>query len=100
MFLFPGAHGNGTAHTMGRLFGVRDVALGALALTTDDPRASARLHRVTACVDAGDAVAGVILLRSGEATPGSLALLAAAAPAAVSGVLIAAAEDERASAQG
>ncbi len=101
IFLFPQADDNATARTMGRLFGVRDIAIGAIALAVDaDPKASARFHRVTACVDAGDAVAATLMLRGGTANAASIALLAAAVPAAVSGVLIAKAEDERAASQG
>lgn len=97
LFLFPAEDDNPTARTMGRLFGVRDAVLGAIALSTSEPKASARLHRMTACVDAGDAVAGAILLRSGKARGGAIMVLVAAISATVSGVLIAKAEDERAS---
>lgn len=97
LFLFPQADDNSTARTMGRLFGVRDAALGALALTTTDPKVSAHLHRVTACVDAGDAVAGGLMLRSGRAKGASIAMLGVAVSAVISGLLIARGEDERAS---
>lgn len=100
IFLFPEGDDNVTARTMGRLFGVRDTAIGVIALASDsDPKASARLHRIVACVDAGDAVAAALMLRTGKANGASIALLAAAVPAAISGVMIAKAEDQRAAAQ-
>lgn len=58
LFGFPSDHDNGTARAMGRLFGVREIVLGAMVLKLqDDPRIAPDLYRLNACVDAGDAAA-------------------------------------------
>lgn len=83
---FPEEQDNPTARLMGRLFAVRDVALGALvlALRDDDPRAARFVYRLNAFVDAGDAasMATAVIAREGiDRAALSSALIAA--PAAV-----------------
>jgi hypothetical protein len=53
---FPAEQDSASARLMGRLFGVRDVALGALVWKARNDPAFARFsYRLNACVDAGDA---------------------------------------------
>lgn len=82
---FPTDHDNPTARLMGRLFGVRDVALGVLVLTMpDDPRIARSIFHLNAAVDAGDAasMAAAVVGRQGiDRAALSSALLAV--PAAV-----------------
>jgi hypothetical protein len=53
---FPRDHDNPTARLMGRLFGVRDVALGVLVWRfKDDPVVAPWVYRFNAAIDAGDA---------------------------------------------
>ena len=55
---FPREHDNPTARLMGRLFGVRDVALGVLVWRfKDDPAVAPWVFRFNADIDAGDATA-------------------------------------------
>lgn len=55
---FPRDHDNATARLMGRLFGVRDLALGVLVWRfKDDPAVAPWIFRFNAAVDAGDAAA-------------------------------------------
>lgn len=71
---------------MGRLFGVRDIALGAgtlSALQADDPGA-ARWVAVSAAADAADAVTAVVW-REELGREGVLATLALAIPALLGG---------------
>ena len=98
LFAFPPEHDNGSARTMARLFGVRDIGLGTLALhLADDPKISRQLHRVIACVDGGDAAAGLVALARREGVDrGALGLVLVATFAAAIGLHIARAEDERA----
>lgn len=65
---FPTDHDNPTARLMGRLFGVRDVALGVLVLSLhDDPRVARSIYHLNAAVDAGDAasMAAAVVGRQG-----------------------------------
>ena len=65
---FPQAHDSATARLMGRLFGVRDVALGLLVWRVrEDPALSRVAFALNACVDAGDVAAATVPLarRSG-----------------------------------
>lgn len=64
---FPQAQDSATARLMGRLFGVRDVALGVLVWRVrEDPALSRFVYRLNACVDAGDiAAAAVPVIRRG-----------------------------------
>jgi Domain of unknown function (DUF4267) len=58
MFGFPTDHDNGTARALGRMFGAREIVLGAMVLKLqDDPRVAPDLYRLNAAVDAGDAAA-------------------------------------------
>jgi len=53
---FPAAHDNPTARLMGRLFGVRDIGLGALvAMHLDDPAALRKAFWLNLAMDLGDA---------------------------------------------
>jgi len=53
---FPAAHDNPTARLMGRLFGVRDVGLGALVvMNLHDPAALRRAFWLNLAMDLGDA---------------------------------------------
>lgn len=53
---FPREQDSPTARLMGRLFGVRDIALGALAWRgRDEPEMSRYIYKLNAWVDAGDA---------------------------------------------
>jgi hypothetical protein len=53
---FPRDHDNATARLMGRLFGVRDVALGVLVWRfKDDQEVAPWAYRFNAAIDAGDA---------------------------------------------
>lgn len=83
---FPGAQDNPTARLMGRLFAVRDIALGALVLglREDDPAAARFVYKLNAAVDAGDAasMAAAIIGRQGI-DRAALSSAAIAAPAAV-----------------
>ncbi len=62
---FPQAHDSATARLMGRLFGVRDVALGVLVWRVRADRELSRFaYRLNACVDVGDmAAAGLPVVR-------------------------------------
>lgn len=62
---FPEAHDNPTARLMGRLFGVRDIGLGALVvMSLGDPVALRRAFWLNLAMDLGDAaVIGVPLAR-------------------------------------
>lgn len=58
---FPAAHDSATARLMGRLFGVRDVALGVLVWRVREDRALSRFaFQLNAWVDAGDIAAAAI----------------------------------------
>src|ERR1700742_2399112 len=86
VFGFPGAHDNATARAVGRLFGVRDVALGllVLGLPEDNPRAAASIYKLNALL-AGAApltAAGALVKREGI-DRAALATAAVATPAAV-----------------
>lgn len=55
---YPQDQNSPTARLMGRLFGVRDIALGALVWhIRDDPVHARYVYRLNAWVDAGDATA-------------------------------------------
>jgi len=55
---FPPEQDSPAARLSGRLFGVRDVALGALVWRTrDEPSLARYVYRLNAWVDAGDATA-------------------------------------------
>lgn len=64
---FPQAQDSPSARLMGRLFGVRDVALGVLVWRVREDRALSRfVFKLNACVDAGDiAAAAVPVVRRG-----------------------------------
>jgi hypothetical protein len=64
-FGFPTDHDNATARALGRLFGVRELVLGALVLHFEnDPRVAGYIYRLQAGVDAGDATSlGVALVK-------------------------------------
>lgn len=58
MLGFPASHDNATSRLMGRLFGVRDVGLGVLALwALQHPEALPFVLLFNAAMDAGDLVA-------------------------------------------
>lgn len=58
LFGFPREQDSPTSRLMGRLFGVRDVALGALVLQArGEPESAGYVFRLNAAVDAGDAAA-------------------------------------------
>lgn len=58
---FPADHDSATARLMGRLFGVRDVALGVLVWRVRGDRELSRFaYRLNAGVDAGDIAAAAI----------------------------------------
>lgn len=60
---FPRAHDSATARLMGRLFGIRDIALGVLVWRVREDRALSRFaYTLNACVDAGDIAAAAIPL--------------------------------------
>jgi hypothetical protein len=85
LFGFPTAHDSGTARAMGRLFGVREVVLGALVLRLkDDPRVARTVFQLNACVDAGDAASmGIALVhRDGIDRAALMTLLVATGAAA------------------
>lgn len=68
LFGFPTDHDNGTARAMGRLFGVRELVLGALVLSLhEDSRVARTVFQLNACVDAGDAasMAAALVHRDG-----------------------------------
>jgi Domain of unknown function (DUF4267) len=62
---FPRQHDSATARLMGRLFGIRDVALGVLVWQVREDRELSRFaYKLNAWVDAGDmAAAAAPLLR-------------------------------------
>ncbi|HMJ03452.1 MAG TPA: hypothetical protein VK506_10950 [Conexibacter sp.] len=62
---FPRAHDNPSARLMGRLFAVRDIALGVLTWQVrDDPVLLRHAFRINAAIDASDmTVAALPLLR-------------------------------------
>lgn len=79
--------GNPQLPFMTRLFGVREVALGAVTLLSSG---TARRDLVAAgvLVDLGDAVASVVSYRTGEVSPlGAAPLLAVALGAAAAGAV-------------
>jgi hypothetical protein len=60
---FPRAHDNPSARLMGRLFAVRDIALGVLTWQVRDNRELLRhAFRINAAIDASDMTAGVFPL--------------------------------------
>jgi hypothetical protein len=70
-----------------RLFGARDVALGVLTLVAP-PSQRLALVKAGIAIDAADAGAGVLALRSGAVSkPMGVALAAMGAAAAVTGVV-------------
>ncbi len=89
---FPADQDNATARLMGRLFAVRDIALGVLVLhlPDDDPDRAAAVYKLNAFVDAGDAasMATAIVGRQGI-DRAALASMAIAAPAAAGWVHLA-----------
>ncbi len=64
VFGFPADQDNGSARALGRLFAVRDVALGllVLGLPEDNPRVAAAVYKLNALVDGGDALTAVTAL--------------------------------------
>ncbi len=67
---FPAAHDNATARVMGRLFGIRDIALGVQVWqAAENPTRLAELAGHNAMVDAGDAaiLVGAMITRKGIA---------------------------------
>jgi len=91
LFAYPSEQDNPTARTMARLFGVRDIALGALVLRyAAEPEIARTLHRVNALVDVGDASAAAIaLVRREGIDRAAIVLLAVASSAAATGVYLA-----------
>ena len=78
---FPDAHDNPTARLMGRLFGVRDIGLGALvAMHLDDPAALRNAFWLNLAMDLGDAAMIAVLLGALRVLP---ALLVIAIPVAL-----------------
>lgn len=65
-----------------RLFGARDVALGAITLMAP-PASKPALLKVGLAVDAGDAAAALLALKAGQLKPVAGAVLAGAGAAAV-----------------
>jgi hypothetical protein len=58
---FPRAHDNASARLLGRLFAVRDVALGVLTWQVrDDPVLLRHAFRVNAAIDAADAATAAL----------------------------------------
>lgn len=65
LFGFPPKHDNATARLLGRLFGVRELALAALTLLYDDePVRRPSLYRLNAAVDGSDAALGALAIVS------------------------------------
>lgn len=88
--------GNPQAPYLARLFGVRDVALGAATSQTNGD-ARRKLLTLGVAVDAADAAAAVLGARKGYFSPVTGALLAAPALAAVGmGVMALQASDQSA----
>jgi hypothetical protein len=74
---FPEAHDNATARLMGRLFGVRDIGLGAIVLANlADPAALRRALWLNLAMDLADATMIMIPLarRQGIDRPARLSL--------------------------
>jgi hypothetical protein len=60
---FPRAHDNPSARLMGRLFAVRDIALGVLTWQVrDDPVLLRHAFRINAAIDASDMTAAALPL--------------------------------------
>ncbi len=58
---FPRAHDNPSARLLGRLFAVRDVALGVLTWQVrDDPKLLRHAFRINAAIDVSDATAAAL----------------------------------------
>jgi hypothetical protein len=58
---FPRAHDNPSARLMGRLFAVRDIALGVLTWQVrDDPALLRHAFRINAAIDASDMTAAAL----------------------------------------
>jgi hypothetical protein len=83
---FPADHINPTARLFARLFGVRDIGLGVLALyALEHPAAGPFLYLFNACMDGGDVVSVLIPVVRGQglnraaALSGCLAMSAGAA---------------------
>lgn len=58
---FPGAHDNPSARLLGRLFAVRDIALGVLTWQVrDDPVLLRHAFRVNAAIDVSDATTAAL----------------------------------------
>lgn len=89
---FPGEHLNATSRTMGRLFGIREIALGVFTLGALHGNAPKRVvYMINAGVDGGDAVvfAATLLGRRGI-TRASLGSLLVAVPVAATWLKLAA----------
>ena len=82
----------GEARALARLAGTRDLAMGALALSSgDDPERLRAATRANALVDAGDALAfGIALVRRDGIDGAALRGVAAASAATVAGLWLAA----------
>jgi hypothetical protein len=77
---FPTSQDSASARLMGRLFGVRDVALGVLVLRARrDPDFARFVYRLNACVDGGDAASMAVALIGREGI--DRAALASSVPA-------------------
>jgi hypothetical protein len=85
-----GAHASHPAvRYLARSLGVRDLALGILALRTlDDPRIAPQVHTACAAADAVDALA-TVAARSQLPAAGAIGTVAIAGGAAVAGLYLA-----------
>jgi hypothetical protein len=90
MLGFPPEQDTAGARVMGRLFGVRDVALGAMVLDArDNPGELRRLCALNAAVDAGDAASfAVPIVRRQGIDQAAVAMASVALPAAASWLLL------------
>lgn len=87
---YPAAHDNATARVMGRLFGIRDIALGVQVWhAAENPTRVAELASHNAMVDAGDAaiLVGAIVTRKGIPR-GAISSLAPAVAGCVAWILL------------
>jgi Domain of unknown function (DUF4267) len=96
---FPRDHDNATARLMGRLFGVRDVALGVLVWRfKEDPAVAPWVFRFNAAIDAGDATAVAVAVGGRQGIDrGALSSAVPALGAAVGWSALAAATERDAS---
>ncbi len=92
---FPRDHDNATARLMGRLFGVRDLALGVLVWRfKDDPAVAPWIFRFNAAIDAGDASAVAVAVAGRQGIDrGALSSAVPAVGAAIGWSVLAAATE-------